>query len=169
MTKQNPFDLSGQVAVVTGGNGGLGLQCASERRVVRAARLPFAASGGRVRTGPRRGLLRLAGAAGGTRRGSRLDRLQGLGLTLGERLWRRTSADDRRCGLAGRLPASKGRAGRRLGVVEYMALDPKTRLVLVRRDDTQHLLLLGAAGPVVVERGIEALPEPETIKAEAAE
>ena len=75
----------------------------------------------------------------------------------------------RRLGLAGRLPSIKGRAARRLGVVEYMALDPKTRLALVRRDDTQHLLLLGAAGPVVVERGIEALPEPETIKAEAAE
>ncbi len=79
----------------------------------------------------------------------------------------------RRLGFAGRLPSVRGRAARRLGVVEYMALDPKTRLVLVRRDDTQHLLLLGAAGPVVVERGIEAPPQPEatpkTTKAEAAE
>ena len=75
----------------------------------------------------------------------------------------------RRFGLAGRLPSIGGRTARRLGVVEYMTLDPKTRLVLIRRDDTQHLLLLGAAGPVVVERGIEAPPEPETIKAEAAE
>ena len=85
----------------------------------------------------------------------------------------------RRSGLAGRLPSVGGRAARRLGVVEYMALDAKTRLVLVRRDDTQHLLLLGAAGPVVVERGIEPPPRPdsapepekttETIKVEAAE
>ena len=69
----------------------------------------------------------------------------------------------------GEIAVRVARTARRLGVIEYMTLDPKTRLVLVRRDDTQHLLLLGAAGPVVVERGIEALPEPETIKAEAAE
>ncbi len=87
----------------------------------------------------------------------------------------------RRLGLAGRLPSARGRAARRLGVIEYMALDPKTRLVLVRRDQTEHLLMLGAAGPVVVERGIDApmqpesTPEtilettPETSKAEAAE
>ena len=55
-----------------------------------------------------------------------------------------------------------GRTARRLGVVEYMTLDPKTRLVLIRRDDTQHLLLLGAAGPVVVERGIAEPAPPET-------
>ena len=68
----------------------------------------------------------------------------------------------RRLGLAGRLASVGGRATRRLGVIEHMALDPKTRLVLVRRDDTEHLLLLGAAGPVVVERGIDATPQPET-------
>ena len=68
----------------------------------------------------------------------------------------------RRFGLAGRLPSLKRRGERRLGVIEYMALDPKTRLVLVRRDDTQHLLLLGAAGPVVVERGIAEPAPPET-------
>lgn len=62
----------------------------------------------------------------------------------------------RRLGLAGRLAAVGGRGARRLGVIEYMALDSKTRLVLVRRDDTQHLLLLSAGGPVVVERGIDA-------------
>ena len=70
----------------------------------------------------------------------------------------------RRLGLAGRLPSAGGRAARRLGVVEYMALDPKTRLVLVRRDHTQHLLILGAAGPVVVERGITPPPRPETAR-----
>lgn len=68
----------------------------------------------------------------------------------------------RRFGLAGRLPSIKGRADRRLGVIEYMALDPKTRLVLVSRDQVQHLLLLGAAGPVVVERGITKPDQPET-------
>lgn len=44
---------------------------------------------------------------------------------------------------------------RRLGVVEVAALDPKRRLVLVRRDEVEHLLLLGASGEVVVETNIQ--------------
>ena len=63
----------------------------------------------------------------------------------------------RRLGLAGRLPMVSGRA-RRLGVVEAAPLDPKHRLVLVRRDEAEHLLLLGPAGATVVERGIAAPP-----------
>ena len=61
----------------------------------------------------------------------------------------------RRLGLAGRLPAATGR-GRRLGVVEIAPLDPRRRLVLVRRDGVEHLLLLGSGGDVVVECGIPA-------------
>ena len=55
------------------------------------------------------------------------------------------------------IPLSK----RRLAVVESLFLDTKTRLVLVRRDDREHLLLLtlGQTGQVV-EHGIAAkLPE----------
>jgi len=43
---------------------------------------------------------------------------------------------------------------RRLAVVEYALLDAKSRLVLVRRDTTEHLLVLGPTGAVVVETGI---------------
>ena len=78
----------------------------------------------------------------------------------------------RRFGLAGRLSAVAGRPARRLKVVELMALDPKTRMVLVQRDQTQHLLLLGEKGPVVIERGIDATRQPEAtedIMEEAAE
>ena len=78
----------------------------------------------------------------------------------------------RKFGLAGRLSAVAGRPARRLKVVEYMALDPKTRMVLVQRDETQHLLLLSPNGPVVVERGIDAPPQyeiPEAPVEEAAE
>ena len=75
----------------------------------------------------------------------------------------------RRFGLAGRLSAVAGRPARRLKVVEYMALDPKTRMVLVQRDEIQHLVLLGANGPVVVERGIDAPPQPGAIIKQAAE
>jgi flagellar protein FliO/FliZ len=60
----------------------------------------------------------------------------------------------RRFGLAGRVGAAK--AGRRLAVVESAALDGKRRLVLVRRDDTEHLILIGAETALVVESGIAA-------------
>ncbi|MBV8536095.1 MAG: flagellar biosynthetic protein FliO, partial [Alphaproteobacteria bacterium] len=43
-----------------------------------------------------------------------------------------------------------------LSVVESALLDGKSRLVLVRRDATEHLLVLGPAGAVVVETGIPA-------------
>lgn len=45
---------------------------------------------------------------------------------------------------------------RRLGLVEVMALDPRRRLVLVRRDGVEHLLVLGPTGETVVETGIPA-------------
>ena len=44
--------------------------------------------------------------------------------------------------------------GKRLAVVEVRALDTRRRLVLIRRDDQEHLLLLGATGETVVETGI---------------
>lgn len=50
--------------------------------------------------------------------------------------------------------AAAGR--RRLKVVEFMPLDHRRRLVLVRRDDREHLLLLGPQGETVVETGIAA-------------
>ena len=48
------------------------------------------------------------------------------------------------------------RKGARLAVVESVMLDPKHKLVLVRRDDREHLLLLGQQSDRVVETGIEA-------------
>ncbi len=59
----------------------------------------------------------------------------------------------RRFGLAGRTPKI-GRHGRRLDVIEVAALDSRRRLVLVRRDRTEHLVLLGINADIVVERGI---------------
>lgn len=40
---------------------------------------------------------------------------------------------------------------RRLSVVEVMAVDAKRRLLLVRHDDREHLILLSATGDLVVE------------------
>jgi flagellar protein FliO/FliZ len=45
-------------------------------------------------------------------------------------------------------------ARRRLHVVESAMAGPRHRLVLVRRDDTEHLILMGPNGDLVVERGI---------------
>lgn len=60
----------------------------------------------------------------------------------------------RRLGLGGRFVAVGGK--KRLAMVEVLPLDGKRRLVLVRRDDIEHLVLLGLQGDVVVERGIGA-------------
>ncbi|MEI6560253.1 MAG: flagellar biosynthetic protein FliO [Rhodospirillaceae bacterium] len=61
------------------------------------------------------------------------------------------------------LPAATGRA-QRLAVVEIRQLDARRRLVLIRRDGVEHLLLLGATGDLVIESGIvppPAVPNPE--------
>ena len=65
----------------------------------------------------------------------------------------------RRGGLAGGLMRglSLGRAGtdaRRLDVIEARAIDARRRLVLVRRDGVEHLLLLTPSGDTVVETSI---------------
>ncbi len=63
----------------------------------------------------------------------------------------------KRFGVAGRLMARTGRHSR-LGIVEMAVVDAKRRLVLVRRDHREHLLLLGANSEIVVERNIEDGP-----------
>lgn len=42
----------------------------------------------------------------------------------------------------------------RLAVTEYLEIDKQRRLVLVRRDNVEHLLLIGGAHDVVVESAI---------------
>lgn len=53
--------------------------------------------------------------------------------------------------LGGRV---RGGKGARLGISEYHEIDKDRRLVLVRRDDVEHLLLIGGAEDVVIETGI---------------
>jgi flagellar protein FliO/FliZ len=59
----------------------------------------------------------------------------------------------RRFGLTGRMGPAMGKS-RRLRIVEVAPLDPKTRLVLLRRDEVEHLVLIGPGGGLVVESGI---------------
>lgn len=54
-------------------------------------------------------------------------------------------------GAAGNV--SRGR-NRRLAVVDSLALDPKRQLLIVRRDNVEHLILVGGPQDMVVETGI---------------
>lgn len=65
----------------------------------------------------------------------------------------------RRMGLGFPAAALKKSANRRLSVVEAAPLDGRRRMILIRRDDTEHLILLGPNSEVVVESGIKAKPE----------
>lgn len=44
--------------------------------------------------------------------------------------------------------------GRRLGIVEAQMLGPRHRLMLIRRDDVEHLVIVGPASETVIEGGI---------------
>lgn len=61
----------------------------------------------------------------------------------------------RRMGL-GTTAAGRGR--RRLSITETLPVDTRRRLVLVRRDDREHLLLIGGGADLVVERDIGRQP-----------
>lgn len=65
----------------------------------------------------------------------------------------------KRMGLAGHSLLPNGK--RRLKVVEFLPIDHRRRLVLVRCDDKEHLLVLGANGETVVESNIQ--PPAETV------
>ncbi|WP_340118638.1 flagellar biosynthetic protein FliO [Pelagibius sp. 7325] len=63
----------------------------------------------------------------------------------------------RRSGFGGRLTvAPSAGSERRLALVEVRPLDAKRKLVLLRRDDREHLVLLGASGDLLIESGIPA-------------
>lgn len=49
-----------------------------------------------------------------------------------------------------------GRRGQRLGISEYYEIDKSRRLVLVRRDNVEHLILIGGGQDAVIETGITA-------------
>src|SRR5664279_2142049 len=57
-----------------------------------------------------------------------------------------------------------GRIGRgrvpRLAVVDAMAVDARRRLVLVRRDNVEHLILVGGTSDLVVEHSIQRTRRP---------
>jgi flagellar protein FliO/FliZ len=64
----------------------------------------------------------------------------------------------KRLGLGGRLATPRGK--RRLALQEVLPLDGKRRLVLLKRDGVEHLLLLGINNDIVIETGIMPAEKP---------
>ena len=64
----------------------------------------------------------------------------------------------RRYGLGYRAVPRKGK-GRRLSIVEAIPVDAKRRLVLVQRDSTEHLVLLGGGADFLIESITASSPE----------
>lgn len=60
----------------------------------------------------------------------------------------------KKLGLAGQVINAAG-GQKRLKVVEALPLDARRRLVLLQRDDAQHLVILGPEGETVIETGIK--------------
>jgi flagellar protein FliO/FliZ len=47
-----------------------------------------------------------------------------------------------------------GKPARRIDIVEQVVVDAKRRLLLVRRDDVEHLVMTGGPADLVIETGI---------------
>jgi flagellar protein FliO/FliZ len=58
----------------------------------------------------------------------------------------------RRFNLTPKVTSAKG--NRRLRIVEILPVDAKRRMILVRRDNVEHLVMLSAANDLVIERNI---------------
>jgi flagellar protein FliO/FliZ len=59
--------------------------------------------------------------------------------------------------------ASPAGGQRRLGIVEVKAIDAKHRLLLIRRDGKEHLILTGGETPLLIEGSIDA-PAPAEVE-----
>ncbi|MDE1939555.1 MAG: FliO/MopB family protein [Alphaproteobacteria bacterium] len=64
----------------------------------------------------------------------------------------------RRFGLPG---LTKSAATRRLKIVETLMISPRQRLAIVRRDDVEHLVMIGPEGASVIEPSITP-PAPQS-------
>lgn len=51
----------------------------------------------------------------------------------------------------------------RIGVVDHVSVDGKRRLILLRRDDVEHLIMTGGPVDVVIETGIVPQSPPRQV------
>jgi len=67
----------------------------------------------------------------------------------------------KKLGLTARVTINSPQAdSRRLNVVEILNIDTKRRLMIIRRDDTEHLIMTGPEKDLVIEQNID----PKSIK-----
>lgn len=71
----------------------------------------------------------------------------------------------KKIGMGNRGPMRRAK-NNRLSIIESMPLDAKRRVVLLRRDDREHMVLLGGATDLVLESNIAIDPERERTAAE---
>tara|TARA_B100001093_G_scaffold16189_1_gene14769 strand:+ start:2081 stop:2437 length:357 start_codon:yes stop_codon:yes gene_type:complete len=69
----------------------------------------------------------------------------------------------RRIGFGNIRTSSSSRQQRRLTIQEVASIDARRKLVLVRRDDTEHLVLLGLSQDLLIESGIPVSDSDKTI------
>jgi flagellar protein FliO/FliZ len=53
---------------------------------------------------------------------------------------------------------------RRLKIIESLPLDSRRRAVILRRDNREHLVILGADSETVIETGIEAVQDETNVE-----
>ena len=75
----------------------------------------------------------------------------------------------RRSGLGDRLAVAKTSGERRLDLIEVRPVDAKRKLVLLRRDDREHLVLLGNSQDLLIESDIPVDPSRDNRENEAPE
>lgn len=73
-------------------------------------------------------------------------------IILGAWLWR--SMLDNGVALPGNA-LFKGAREKRIGAIETTSIDSRRKLVLIRRDGVEHLIMIGGPVDVVIETGIE--------------
>lgn len=61
----------------------------------------------------------------------------------------------RHFGLVAKATTSRKTKTRRLDITEVLTVDARRRLVLIRRDDIEHLILLGPERDILIEAGIK--------------
>lgn len=61
----------------------------------------------------------------------------------------------KKAGLSGAQPQTA--TAKRLKVIEKLPLDARRQLVLLKRDDVEHLVILSANGETVIEAGVERI------------
>jgi flagellar protein FliO/FliZ len=75
----------------------------------------------------------------------------------------------RHYGLGGAIQLGRKKRGgrRRVEIVDVAPVDARRRLILVRRDDIEHLILLGAHEDILIESGISPSPEETSLSDDA--